>query len=175
MNQFLFLIWVPRWCFPHQPTVAGLDWSDPLEITTHYSSVEKTAPPNLQSALMLVAFLQIPLLFCIYKASFMDYGWLFFFFFHLWVYFSKLSFFFLVDAFTRYFFCINNVVFSWFNLLVFLLKENLMETSYTDLEGLEGAAYQDPKISDSFADPLFWAVLCIYLHFEYQWVFVLFF
>lgn len=36
-----------------------------------------------------------------------------------------------------------------------MLKENLMETSYTELEGLEGAAYQDPKISDNFADPLF--------------------
>lgn len=34
-----------------------------------------------------------------------------------------------------------------------------METSYTDLEGTV-------KISESYADPLFWAVLCIYLHFE---------
>lgn len=43
-----------------------------------------------------------------------------------------------------------------------------METCYTELEGLEGAAYQDPKISESFADPLFWVVLCIYFHFEYK-------
>lgn len=93
------------------------------------------------------------------------------FFFPSAVLFLQLNLFFLVDAITRYFFCVNNVVFSCFNLLVFLLKENLMETSYTDLEG---AAYQDPKISDSFADPLFWAVLCIYLHFEYQ-CFCLFF
>lgn len=28
-----------------------------------------------------------------------------------------------------------------------------METSYTELEDLEGAAYQDPKISESCADP----------------------
>lgn len=101
----------------------------------------------------------------------MDYGWLLVFF-PFAVLFLQIILFFLVDAFTRYFFCVNNVVFSCFNLLVFLLKENLMETSYTDLEGLEGAAYQDPKIS--FADPLFWAVLCIYLHFEYQCFFVFF-
>lgn len=90
------------------------------------------------------------------------------FFFPSVVLFLQIILFFLVDAFTPFFFCVNNVVFSCFNLLVFLLKENLMEPSYTDLEGLEGAAYQDPKISDSFADPFFWAVLCIYLHFEYQ-------
>lgn len=45
-----------------------------------------------------------------------------------------------------------------------------METSYTELEDMEGTAYQDPKISGSCADPLFWAALCIYiyLHFEYR-------
>lgn len=73
----------------------------------------------------------------------------------------QITLFFLVHAFTRYLFCVND--FSCFNLLVLLLKENLMETSYTELEGLEGAVYQDPKISESFADPLFWAVLCIYI------------
>lgn len=38
-----------------------------------------------------------------------------------------------------------------------------METSYTDLEGTVA-----PKMSESCADPPFWAVLCIYLHFEYR-------
>lgn len=123
---------------------------------------------------MLVAFFQT-LLFVLYLYSFIHGLWLTFvfcFFLPSAVLFLQVILFFLVEAFTRYFFCVNNV-FSCFNLLVFLLKENLMETSYTDLEGLEGAAYQDPKMSDSFADPLFWAVLCIYLHFEYQCFFLL--
>lgn len=38
-----------------------------------------------------------------------------------------------------------------------------MDTSYSDLEGTVA-----PKTGEGCADPLLWAVLCIYLHFEYR-------